>query len=281
MLKKGFILLLLLFSACGFNRPEDKFFKDAVKLKNDGELANSAEKFKQVIATAPRSDKAKEALYLLGDVYYQIGEAKKAIKVFKAYIDIASPRGKRKFLIFSKIGTLYYQRMNDPQMALSYYVKALDYAPSKEDRFDVYFDMGNCYFKMYKFDTAVEFFNKAVTEVEHTRDEAIIPKLQEALYYMAFSYSILRNDMSESLISKRPEEIATNDPLKKTIEILDKCIKYSDKSKYGILCKFEKAENFVELDEKDKALAIFMELRDSYPNKAVIETKIKKLEEGK
>ena len=36
-----------------------------------------------------------------------------------------------------------------------------------------------------------------------------------------------------------------------------------------------------ELDEKSKALEMFMELRDSYPNKAVIETKIKKLQEGK
>ncbi|MCX6112179.1 MAG: tetratricopeptide repeat protein [Proteobacteria bacterium] len=281
MRKSFFIFFLLLVSACGFNRPEDQYFKEAVNLKNEGDLGNSIDIFKKVIATAPRSDKAKEALYLLGDVYYQTGEAKKAIKVFKAYLDLATPRGKRKFLILNKIGTLYYQKLGDPQQGLGYYVKALDYAPSKEDRFDVLLNMGDCYFKMYRFDMAVEYFNKAVMEVERSRNESIIPKIQEALYYMAFSYSVLRGDISESELSKRAVEIKTPDPLKKTIEILDKCIKYSDKSKYGILCKFEKAEDLVELDEKDKALAIFMELRDSYPNKAVIEAKIKKLEEDK
>ena len=281
MRKSFFIFSFILISACGFNRAEDQYFKEDVKLKNEGDLSNSIDLFKKVIATAPRSDKAKESLYLLGDVYYQTGEAKKAIKVFKAYLDLVSPRGKRKFLILSKIGTLYYQKLGDPQQGLGYYVKALDYAPSKEDRFDVFLNMGNCSFKMYKFDTAVEYFNKAVIEVERSRDENVIAKLQEALYYMAFSYSILRNDMNESVTAIKPREINSMDPIKKTVEILDKCIKYSDKSKYGILCKFEKAENLVELGEKDKARAILMELRDSYPNTAVIETKIKKLEETK
>ncbi len=281
MRKNFFIFSLVLISSCGFNRAEDQYFKEAVNLKNEGDLSNSIDMFKKVIATAPRSDKAKESLYLLGEVYYQTGEAKKSIKVFKAYLDLASPRGKRKFIILSRMGALYYQKLGDPQQSLGYYLKALDYAPSREDRFDIFLNMGDCYFKMYRFDTAVEYFNKAVMEVERTKDENIIPKLQEALYYMAFSYSILRNDMNESLLTKKPGEITSTDPLKKTVEILDKCIKYSDKSKYGILCKFEKAENLVELDEKDKALAILMELRDSYPNKAVIETKIKKLQEGK
>jgi tetratricopeptide (TPR) repeat protein len=281
MRKEILISVLVLMSACGFNRPEDKYFKEAIKFKSDGDLGKAADSFRKVIATSPKSDRAKESLYQLGEVYYQTGDAKKSIKVFKAYLDLASPRGKRKFLILSRIATLYYQKIGDPQQALGYYLKALDYSPSREDSFDIFLNMGNCYFKMYKFDTAVEFFNKAVIEAESARNESIIPKLQEALYYMAFSYSVLTNDINESVLSRRPEQINTVDPIKKTIEILDKCIKYSDKSKYGILCKFEKAENLVELDEKDKALAILMELRDSYPNKAVIETKIKKIEEGK
>jgi tetratricopeptide (TPR) repeat protein len=281
MRKEILISVLLLISACGFNRPEDKYFKEAAKFKSEGDLGKAADGFRKVIATSPRSDRAKEALYQLGEVYYQTGDAKKSIKVFKAYLDLASPRGKRKFIILSRVATLYYQKMGDPQQALGYYLKALEYSPSREDKFDVFLSMGNCYFKMYKFDTAVEFFNKAVIEAESVKTEAIIPKLQEALYYMAFSYSILTKDINESALSKHQEQINTVDPIKKTIEILDKCINCSDKSKYGILCKFEKAENLLELDEKDKALAMFMELRDLYPNKAVIETKIKKIEEGK
>ncbi len=284
MHKNLFIFLVVFISACGFNRQEDKFFKEAVKFKNDGDLSNSIDAFKKVISVAPRSDKAKESLYLLGDVYYQTGEAKKAIKVFTAYMDLGSPRGKRKFLVLSKIGKLYQEKLGSPEQAIGYYIKALDYASSKEDRFDVLLNMGNCYFKMYKFDTAVEYFNKSFLEVEHSSDEVIIPKIQEALYYMAFSYSILRNDINEttgSTGSKKQEDSTSSDPLKKTIEILNKCISYSATSKYGILCKFEKAENLIELDEKSKALEMFMELRDSYPNKAVIETKIKKLQEGK
>ncbi len=273
-----FLICILIFGCVG--RPENKFFDQAIHYRNEGELDKAIESLKKAIAAAPKSEKGREALYLLGDVYYQTGDFKRALKIFNKYLDITDVHGKKKFLLLNKIAFINYSKLSEYKQALLYYFKALSYASSMEDRFDVYSNMGNCYFKLYKFDKAVEFFNKAVTELNGRIDNEMLPKAQEALYYMAFSYSVLTQDFAEHYQQKGfnpAEKIDTNEPLKKILEILDKCISYTGQSKYGILCRYQKAETLEEMGDKTKALAIFNELRDIYPNKAVIESKINKL----
>jgi tetratricopeptide (TPR) repeat protein len=140
--------------------------------------------------------------------------------------------------------------------------------------------MGNCYFKLYKFDRAVEFFNKGIIAIDNKVDKDLAPRVQESLYYMAFSYSVLTQDFAEHYQQKKgvpSQKMDANEPLRKILEILDKCISYSGQSKYGVLCMYQKAETFEEIGDKPKALAILNELRDIYPNKAIIESKINKL----
>jgi tetratricopeptide (TPR) repeat protein len=266
-------------SAC-VGRPENKFFDEAVHYRNEGEFDKSIESLKKVIAAAPKSEKGREALYMLGDVYYQTGDFKRALKVFNKYLDIIDVNDKKKFLLLNKIAFINYSKLNEYKEALLYYFKALNYASSRVDKFDVYSNMGNCYFKLYKFDKAVDFFNKAVTEIGTRVDSDLEPRVQEALYYMAFSYTVLTQDFEEHYQQKGvapSEKLDANEPLKKILEILDKCISYSGKSKYGVLCRYQKAETFEEMGDKQKALAILNELRDVYPNKGVIESKINKL----
>ena len=261
-------------------RPENKFFDEAIHYRNEGEFDKAIESLKKAIAAAPKSEKGREALYLLGDVYYQTGDFKRALKVFNKYLDITDVNDKKRFQLLNKIAFINYSKLNEYKQALLYYFKALSYTSSKEDRFDVYSNMGNCYFKLYKFDKAVEFFNKGVTEIDGRISSDLAPRVQEALYYMAFSYSVLTQDFAEHYQQKGvnlSEKLDANEPLKKILEILDKCISYAGQSKYGILCKYQKAETFEEMGNKPKALAILNELRDVYPNKAVIESKINKL----
>jgi len=279
------LFLLILFSffitvgAC-IGRPENRYFDEAMHYRNEGEFEKAIESLKKTIATAPKSDKGREALYMLGDVYYQTGDFKKALKIFNKYLDIVDVNDKKKFLLLNKIAFINYSKLNEYKQALLYYFKALNYASSRVDKFDVYTNMGNCYFKLYKFDKAVEFFNKGVIEIGNKADSDLAPRVQETLYYMAFSYSVLTQDFAEHYKQKGfnpSEKIDANEPLRKILEILDKCIAYSGQSKYGVLCRYQKAETFEEMGDKPKALAILNELRDIYPNKAVIESKINKL----
>ena len=247
--------------------------------KNEGETHKAIESLKKVISTNSKSSEAKDALFMLGDLYYQIGDAKKAMKALNTYIDISDQRDKRRFDVFNKMGLVVYSKVGDYPRALKYYKDALLVARSKGNRFDVYLNVGNCYFKMYRFDKAFDFFGKAVKELQDNPGEDEALKLQEAFYYMSLSYSLLTKDFNEG--TEIPE--GTNgqdlfaDPQKKMVEMLDKCIYYSTSSKYGIMCKYQKAETFEELGLKDKALAIYTELKDVYPNKGVIEAKLSKL----
>ena len=273
-----FVIGIFLGSCVG--RPENKFFDEAIHYRNEGEFDKAIESLKKTIATAPKSEKGREALYLLGDVYYQTGDYKRALKVFNKYLDITDVNDKKKFQLLNKIAFIHYSKLNEYKEALLYYFKALNYASSKEDKFDVYSNMGNCYFKLYKFDKAVDFFNKGVTEIDGRANSELAPRVQEALYYMALSYSVLTQDFAEHYQQKgfnRSEKLDANEPLRKILEILDKCMSYGVQSKYGILCKYQKAETFEEMGDKAKALVILNELRDVYPNKAIIESKINKL----
>ncbi len=250
--------------------------------KNEGENHKAIESFKKVIATAPKSSEAKEALYMMGDLYYQLGDARKSMKALNTYMDISGPKDKRRFDVLSKMGLVTYSKVGDYPKALKYYKEALLSAKSKENRFDVFLNVGNCYFKMYRFDKAFDFFSKAVKELEIDPNEEDLERLQEALYYMALSYSLFTKDFNES--SQLPDGEKSQDlfadPQKKMIEMLDQCINYFATSKYGVMCKYQKAEAFEELGLKQKAIAIYMELKDVYPNKGVIETKLSKLGAG-
>jgi len=283
MSNKGFLLIILslvvIVGSC-IGRSENKYFDEAMHYRNEGEFEKAIESLKKTIATAPKSDKGREALYMLGDVYYQTGDFKKALKIFNKYLDITDVNDKKKFLLLNKIAFIHYSKLNEYKEALLYYFKAATYASSRSDKFDVYTNMGNCYFKLYKFDKAVEFFDKGVTEIGDSASGDLVPRVQEALYYMAFSYSILTQDFAEHYQQKGfnpSEKMDANEPLKKILEILDKCISYSGQSKYGVLCRYQKAETFEEMGDKPKALAMLNELREIYPNKAVIESKINKL----
>ena len=269
--------------SCGFIRPEERYYKEAVRYKNEGETLKAVESLRKVISTAPKSDRTKDALFMLGDLYYQIGDAKKALKVLNTYIDISDPGDKRRFDVFNKMGLVTYSKTGDYPRALRYYKDAIPLARSRSNRFEVLLNIGNCYFKMYSFDKAYDFFSRAVKELENNPDDEETKKLQEALYYMAFSYSLLTKDFNESTEppSGVKEQDLFSDPHKKMINMLDKCLYYSDSSKYGLMCKYQKAEVFEELGDKDRALAIYTELKDVYPNKGVIEAKLTKLGQSK
>jgi len=279
-----FTVLFMLVSSCWFNRPEDRYYDEAMRYRSEGETSKAVDSFKKSIATAPKSNIGKEALYMLGDVYYQTGDYKKALRIFKLCLDRMDLKSKKRYAILNRIAWINFAKLNAQEEALKYYIKALDYTSSREERFDVLLSMGNCYFKIYKFDLAVEYFNKAVKEVEGSKDEEIKEKIQEALYYMAVSYSFLSQDFAEISLQKNANpqyRTPADDPTRKILEILDKCITYSGKSKYGILCRYQKAEALEELGEKAQALKVLVDLVDVYPNKAVIESKIDRLREGK
>jgi tetratricopeptide (TPR) repeat protein len=275
-----FLVISILVAGC-MGRPENKFFDEAIHYRNEGELDKSIESLKKAIAAAPKTDKGREALYMLGDVYYQSGDFKRALKVFNKYLDITDVNDKKKFQLLNKIAFINYSKLNEYKPALFYYFKALNYASSRTDKFDVYANMGNCYFKLYKFDKAVEYFDKGVKELGDHVDSDMAPRVQETLYYMAFSYFVLTQDFTEHYYQQKgfnpSEKMDANEPLKKVLEILDKCISYSAQSKYGVLCKYQKAETFEEMDNKQMAIATLKELRGVYPNEAVIESKINKL----
>ena len=276
-----FLILSLVFtSACvGSKRSSDKYYRAGIRSKNNGEYGAAIDNFKKVIATAPRTQKARKALYELGEVYKDTGETKKAIRIFEAYIKLTKPSGSKRFEVLSKIGELYYSKSSDYEKALKYYSEANNYASSEREKFETLLNIANSYYKLYKFKEATEFFDRSDRIGENIKDDKLIPRIQEAIYYTAFSYSVLSDQMSDT--SKNYTRVDPVGPAKRTIEILDKCIKYDENSKYGVLCRFEKAENLVQMDEKDKALTILMELRDAYPNRSVIESKIDKLEERK
>lgn len=278
-MNKLLCFLLVFVVSCGFIRPEERYYKEAVKYKNEGETLKAIDSLRKVISTAPKSDRTKDALFMLGDLYYQIGDARKSIKALSTYIDISSPNDKRRFDVFNKMGLVTYSKTGDYPKALKYYKEATSLARSEADRFEVLLNIGNCYFKMYSFDKAYGFYSRAVKELEKNPNDEEVAKLQEALYYMAFSYSLLTKDFNEGteVLDGSKEQDLFSDPHKKMINILDKCLYYSDSSKYGLMCKYQKAEVFEELGEKDKALVIYTELKDVYPNKGVIEAKLTKL----
>lgn len=275
-----FLIVLLFFSislqgCLGSRRTVNNIYNDGIRFKSTGEYGRATDSFKKVIKLAPRSKKAIKALYMLGEVYYETGETGRAIRVFEGYIDIAKPAPDKKFEVLKKIADLYHLKLSDYEKALEFYKKALVYTSSERSVFDVLLNTARAYYKLNRFQEAISFFDTAARAGEQLDDSRLYLQVQEALYYTAYSYSILRDQMTD--ISRTYAGLDPSDPIKRIIGILDKCIELSETSRYGVLCRFEKADNLVQIDQKEEALAILEELREVYPNRSVIEARINRL----
>lgn len=273
------LVIVSLLGSCG-RSSEKKYFKEAKYYMAEGQYERAVDSFKRAIAAAPKTDTAMESLYMLGELYYQMSEFRKALKIFNKYLEIAKINDKRRFETLTKIAFINYSKLANYNAAINNYSRSLKYAHKNEQRFDVFLNMGQCYFQTYQFDRAINYFKKA-TELVGSFPSDMKDKVQEVFYYTAFSYSMLLQDFAEHKKQGANiqiyEKSNADEPLGKVLEILEKCLSYSTESKYGVLCSFHKAETLEELGDNKAALAIFEALKPLYPNQAVLETKINKL----
>ncbi|MBN1114265.1 MAG: tetratricopeptide repeat protein [Oligoflexia bacterium] len=273
------VAAIIFISGCGKRTLlTDTYYRRAMKSWDRGDLRESINNFKKVVSVSPHSPKGQASLFHLAEVYYQAGKYRKALNLFELYLDTSDAKGKELLNVLDKIAVIYEKHLKDDQNALRFYKRALDLTFSKEDRIKFLVKTGKTYFSLYQFQQAVDYLEKAAGDMETLPQKIAMSEMaQEAYYYLGLSYAILARDVKDRFQGGESYIGVDRDTIDKCIEAMDKCIKFSVKTKYGVLCKFQKAEALVEIDEYDKAVDILEDLQSSYPNKTVIETRLDRI----
>jgi tetratricopeptide (TPR) repeat protein len=234
------LLLLLFFYACLGSKSD---FEKAVNFKKELRYKDATILFQKIIDEYPNSKEGKFSLYELANVYYELGNRRKAETFFELYLKSDSTYGYEASL---KVAD-YNIKIEDFKKAIFYYEKALSFSSEKE-RSRPFLGLGLCFFYTKNFALSLEYLEKAY--------ENAIDK-QHVLFFKALAFFF-----------NTEESVA--------IEEFEKCEKINQNSYYGVLCSYYKAQTLKREINDNSYLEIMTNIRDDFPNKEVIDFKLRK-----
>lgn len=235
-----FLLLLLVFYACLGLKSD---FKKAVNLKKELKYKDASILFQKIIDKDHNSKEGKLSLYELANIYYELGNRKKAETFYELYLKTDDTYGYEASL---KIAD-YNMKMEDFKKSVFYYEKALNFSSEKE-KSRPFLGLGLCFFYTKNFTLSIEYLEKAY--------ENAIDK-QHVLFFKALAFFF-----------NSEESVA--------IEEFEKCEKINQNSYYGVICSYYKAQTLKREINDNSYLEIMTNIRDDFPNKEVIDFKLRK-----
>jgi len=252
------------------------YLKDLKKIeKGAGSSLDLIKTYKRIISIAPNTKHSDKAIIKIADIYYSAGIYKEAIKYYKLYIDLVKLSNQKIWETNNIIADIYFSRYANYEKALEYYTQAMNAAYDNKQIFLSSYYVGKTQFFLFNFESALKSLKKAYTEYK----EAYVDKLiyQELLYYFSYTEFLFLKETKDSYTASGFGYLDQSD-IDSIIKNIDTCIEIDVYAKYGVLCKYFKADLYIEHDLKDKALDLLKELRGTYPNPDLIEFKISNLE---
>ncbi|KAL4497095.1 hypothetical protein ABPG72_019415 [Tetrahymena utriculariae] len=193
---------------------------DVYKKDNQNKLA--IECCKQVLKANPE-----KGYNCLSKVYLKLKEFNLALCYFFKSATFDSSEQKL-FKYYYKLGYFFNYKINNKQMAIKYYKKAISFKTFAENEFDyLYLQLGNAYLDNFQYEQAIDSYIK----------QAIINQNKSFLYYnLGIAYlSLQRNTIikiSQVRNNKKNMYVSQSDALKKeqdNIKIIDIFLNYQVK----------------------------------------------------
>jgi tetratricopeptide (TPR) repeat protein len=245
---KLFCLLLLIFLvSCEQN--SELLFRRAEKYHKNNKYIEAVLAYTSVI-TGDNDSLRQKAYYRIALIHYlNLKNFQKAIEIFELYLK-KYPDGQKADEILKSIGDIYTNNYKKHDYAIGEYQKLIDYYPDSPLVLEAIINMGKCYFKRNNYYQAIVEFKKAKKRFPES------PLKPQIDLEIASSFHLLGET-------------------KKAIDIYKKIIKKSTKNPLVVVqAKYNLASIYEEKDELDKALKLYKTIQFTYPNPAVINLKI-------
>lgn len=239
---------------------------------NKGNYDSAENYFKRSLAFSLNQDFYNRALYWLGQTYYQKGQLNDAIDNFK---QLSGQNFEEKGQLNYDLGYAYFKSkdFNNAKLYFTDYLKN----PKSEFKNDAELRLADSYYALNNLDEAIAIYNK----VENLDDYSQYQKALALGFKGDYSGKI---QQLKTLVSKYPKSdyvddawfeigsaYAAQNEFKQSNDFLIKVIAESQDRDLLANAKIYKAQNLIEQNESDKAIAEFNKLGAEYKNTAFAE----------
>lgn len=242
---------------------------------NKGNFDVAEKYFKQSLQFNLNKEFYKKAQYWLGQTYYQKGDYKSAISTYtKLENETADGFPEREQLDYD-LGYAYF-KAKDFASAQEYFKEYLRF-PKQEFKADAELRLADTYYANNQLNEALEIYNKTENASDYTL-------YQKSLALGFKGDTVAKITELKTLISKYPNseyvddanyEIGTayaqNDDFNNSNSYFDKVIKSSPDKDLVANSQIYRAQNYIDQDQTDKAIAEFQLLANQYKNTAFAE----------
>ncbi|MNK30209.1 tetratricopeptide repeat protein [compost metagenome] len=242
---------------------------------NKGNFDVAEKYFKQSLQSNLNKEFYKKAQYWLGQTYYQKGDYKSAIVTYtKLENETAEGFPEREQLDYD-LGYAYF-KAKDFASAQEYFKEYLRF-PKQEFKADAELRLADTYYANNQLNEALEIYNKTENASDYTL-------YQKSLALGFKGDTVAKITELKTLISKYPNseyvddanyEIGTayaqNDDFNNSNSYFDKVIKSSPDKDLVANSQIYRAQNYIDQDQTDKAIAEFQLLANQYKNTAFAE----------
>ena len=239
---------------------------------NKGNFDTAESYFKRSLQYNLNKDFYKKAQYWLGQTYYQKGDYKSAIAAYtKLENETADGFPEREQLDYD-LGYAYF-KSKDFTSAQEYFKEYLRF-PKQEYKADAELRLADTYYANNQLNEALDIYNKAENASDYTL-------YQKALALGFKGDTLAKITELKALISKYPNseyvddasyEIATayaqNDEFDQSNSYFDKVIRSSPDKDLVANSQIYRAQNYIDQNLNDKAIAEFRQLANQYKNTA-------------
>jgi tetratricopeptide (TPR) repeat protein len=266
----GFFLALVLFSlaACTSQNPRDRFML-AERLWQEKNYGAAVAEYEKVIQKDPSSDLGIEAAYrsattqtlFLND---QLGALRKLNRIIEVNREhrLAHPASKL-------IGEILFTKLEQYEPAIQHYEKMLVNYPDDPARDEYTYRIGKAQFHLLRFDDSIKTFRIVIEKYPNS----------ESAKLAHFAIGVSEQTKGHQLQSK--EARLAQDAFKEAVKNYTDFIKLYPNDPLVLDAKFETGNSLEELDQVDAAYEKFQEILDKYPNRTVVEMKLKRIRDRK
>jgi len=248
--------LFFIFLATSCTQKIQSQLKEAEKQFRVGNYQTSRSLYLQIAENYPKSRQAPDAYYWAGIIsYLYLKEPQRALDYFHKII-ADYPAAERVLSTRLYLAEMYEKEYNEPRLAIGEYQKIIEGTPDHLNEDEYLYKIGDIYFNHG---------DLAQSKIEW---EGLIKKYPKGKWVDRASFQVVMT----SLIQQKYEE---------GLKGMEEFIKNYPESNFVMQAKFERGVCLEELGRNDEALLAYREILPTYPNRLILESRIKKLEQRK
>jgi tetratricopeptide (TPR) repeat protein len=261
-------LVLLLLSACTSQNPRDRFLL-AERLWQEKNYAAAVTEYEKVVQKDPSSDLGIEAAYRAATTQTlflneHLGALKKLNRIIEVNREhrLAHPANKL-------IGEILFTKLEQYEQAIQHYEKMLENDPGDPEKDQYAYRIGKAQFHLLRFDDSIKTFRIVVEKYPKT----------ESAKLARFAIGVSEQTKGHQLQSK--EVRLAQESFKQAVKEYTEFIRLYPSDPLVLDAKFEIGNSLEELDQVDAAYEKFEEILEKYPNRKVVELKLKRIRDRK